>query len=104
MRLTQEDGQGNWCLKDVPWSCLRPGQVVTQEVYERIYGALWRLMEYEGTGLSPEDVEALAKKRTPMKPEVNKYYYFCPCCGARRSIRQKHQYCHGCGQALDWED
>ncbi|WP_343250598.1 hypothetical protein [Diplocloster hominis] len=40
----------------------------------------------------------------PRKPVVNKYYYFCPACGSRRTIKQKHNYCHDCGQALDWEN
>ncbi|BDF45163.1 hypothetical protein CE91St56_22860 [Lachnospiraceae bacterium] len=36
------------------------------------------------------------------KPEVNTYFYFCPNCGSRRSIKQKHNFCHDCGQALEW--
>lgn len=38
----------------------------------------------------------------PCKPIANKYYYFCPKCGSRRSIKQKHNYCHDCGQAFNW--
>lgn len=56
MRLTQRDDQGNWCLKGVPWNCLHPGQVISQELYEKIYGALWKLMEYEDTELTPEEI------------------------------------------------
>mgnify|MGYP006906607746 CR=1 FL=1 len=44
------------------------------------------------------------EKQDSEKPYVNKYYYFCPCCGTRRSIKQKHQYCHECGKKLDWEE
>ena len=58
-RLTQKDDQGNWCLKGLPWAKLHAGQVITQEVSEKLYGALWKLMEYEDTGLSPEAVEKL---------------------------------------------
>ena len=39
----------------------------------------------------------------PQKPIVNTYYYFCPACGSRRSIKQKHNYCHDCGQAFNWD-
>lgn len=57
--LTQKDEQGNWCLKGLAWKQLRVGQVITPEVSEKLYGALWKLMEYEDTGLSPEEVEHL---------------------------------------------
>lgn len=58
-RLTEKDGQGNWCLKGLPWKCLRLGEIITTTVYDRLYGALCKLREYEDTGLSPEDVERL---------------------------------------------
>lgn len=58
-RLTQKDNQGNWCVKGLPWKDLYVGQVITQEVWEKLYGCLWKLMEYEETGLSPEDVVRL---------------------------------------------
>ncbi len=50
-RLTQKDDQGNWSLKGVTWESLYEGQVVTKELRERLYGALWKLMEYEDTGM-----------------------------------------------------
>lgn len=58
-RLTQKDKQGNWCLKGLPWEQLHVGQAITQEAWEKLYGALWKLMEYEDTGLSPQCVERL---------------------------------------------
>lgn len=58
-RLTEKDNQGNWCLKGLPWKCLRLGEVITTTVHDRLYGALCKLMKYEDTGLSPEDVERL---------------------------------------------
>lgn len=59
LRLTQKDEQGNWSLKAVPWESLHEGKVITKELWERLYGALWKLMEYEDTGLTPEQVERL---------------------------------------------
>ena len=56
-RLTEKDIQGNWRLKDVPWERLHVGQTITEELWQKLYGALWKLMEYEDTGLSPDDVE-----------------------------------------------
>ena len=60
-RLTEKDLQGNWCLKGVPWESLHAGQPITEELWQKLYGALWKLMEYEDTGLSPEEVEEVNK-------------------------------------------
>lgn len=60
-RLTQKDPQGNWNLKGVLWNDLHEGQVITKELWEKLYGALWKLMEYEDTGLSPDEIESLNK-------------------------------------------
>ena len=48
-------------------------------------------------------VEAL-KKQISQSPRILSQFYGCPNCGSIRSIRQKHNYCHDCGQALNWED
>lgn len=58
-KLIEKDDQGNWCLKGVKWEQLRTGQVITKEVGEKLYGALCKLMDYEDTGCSPDDVERL---------------------------------------------
>lgn len=55
-RLTEKDESGNWCLRGMPWKSLYIGNPMTQEAYEKLYGALWKLMEYEDTGLTPEEV------------------------------------------------
>ena len=62
-RLTQKDEQGNWCLEGVSWEQLHEGQVITKPLRERLYGALWKLMEYEDTGLAPEEIKALNANR-----------------------------------------
>lgn len=62
-RLTQKDEQGNWCLKGVSWEQLHEGQVITKPLRERLYGTLWKLMEYEDTGLAPEEIKALNANR-----------------------------------------
>lgn len=58
-RLTEKDDQGNWCLKGIRWEQLHEGQVITGELWKKLYGALWKLMEYEDTGMDPEEVEEL---------------------------------------------
>ena len=59
MRLTEKTDSDNWCLRDVPWSELKPGAVLTKKTWEKLYGALWKLKDYEDTGLSPEEVESV---------------------------------------------
>lgn len=48
-------------------------------------------------------IEAL-EKQLPKKPQISKAYYGCPDCTTIRSLRQKHNYCHDCGQKLDWSE
>ena len=61
-RLTQKDEQGNWSLRGVPWEHLYEGKIITKELWKRLYGALWKLMEYEDTGLTPEEIERLKEQ------------------------------------------
>lgn len=55
-RLTEKDEQGNWSLKGVKWEQLHEGATITGELWRKLYGALWKLMEYEDTGMDPDDV------------------------------------------------
>lgn len=55
-RLTEKDERGNWSLKGVKWEQLHEGATITGELCRKLYGALWKLMEYEDTGLDPDDV------------------------------------------------
>lgn len=55
-RLTQKDNSGKWSLKGVPWEKLHAGQCITDEIRERLYGALFKLMRYEDTGLAPDEI------------------------------------------------
>lgn len=59
VRLTEKKDNSNWCLKDVPWDDLKPGAVITKKTWEKLYGALWKLKDYEETGLMPNEVTAL---------------------------------------------
>ena len=55
-RLTRKDKQGNWHMKGVPWERLRAGMELDKVTADRLYGALYKLMEYEDTGLEPENI------------------------------------------------
>ncbi len=58
-RLTQKDEQGNWCVKGLPWEKLEAGTPITKKTQEKLYECLYKLMKYEETGLSPDEVERL---------------------------------------------
>ena len=59
-RLTEKDVCGNWRLKGLPWKNLYEGTPITRETYEVLYGALCKLLAYEETGLTPEEIEMRA--------------------------------------------
>lgn len=58
-RLTEKDERGNWCLKGLSRWALQGGEALSKKSVELLYGALYKLMKYEDTGLTPEDVERL---------------------------------------------
>lgn len=58
-RLIESDQCGNWRLKGVKWDDLYEGKVITENTYQKLYAALCKLKEYEDTGLSPEQLEAI---------------------------------------------
>ena len=126
-KLTQKDEQGNWCIRGLPWRDIYPGAVITRNTYERIYGASQKLMEYEDTGLTPDEINALRERDTAKEPEVNTNsdeirvgslvigkgvkVYSCPKCG--NMIRKSDNCCPECGQRLklataaqrsEWQD
>lgn len=61
MRLTEKTDSGNWCLRDVPWDDLQPGVVITKKTWEKLYGALWKLKDYEDSGKNPNEVKHLVE-------------------------------------------
>ena len=61
--LIESDDLGNWRVKGLPWKELYVGQTITREIHDKLYGCLHKLMEYEATGLSPEEVERLVEER-----------------------------------------
>ena len=59
MGLIEKNDNGSWKLKGVEWSQIKPGAVITDQVWEKLYGALWKLKDYEETGFSPDQVSEL---------------------------------------------
>ena len=62
-RLTESDDLGNWGVKGLPWKELYVGKVITREISDKLYACLHKLMRYEETGLSPDEVEELQEER-----------------------------------------
>ena len=77
MRLTENNG--HWSLKGVSWDDLKPGAVLTEKVWQKLYGALWKLKDYEDTGVDPFEIGDAIKYRaewipvTERLPETGKY-------------------------------
>ncbi|MBO5208052.1 MAG: hypothetical protein J6B68_01770 [Lachnospiraceae bacterium] len=74
-----------------------------QNAFRETYKGMPEKLNKEANEACDTAISAL-EKQIPKKPTVTKYYYFCPECGTRRSIKQKHNFCHDCGQAIDWSD
>lgn len=115
-RLTEQDEQGNWCVKGLPWKDTYVGQVITENTSEKTYIALCKLKEYEESGLDPEEVYGLKERDTAKKPdyegdeydnEGNIIYdtWICPNCEEHYEVDyDNYDFCPECGQKLDWRE
>lgn len=66
--------------------------------------AMKRLLEYEDTGLTPEQIRELKERDTAKEPEgFDGHWFKCPRCG-KYVGGLKGNFCHVCGQQLKWED
>lgn len=61
--LIDIDYLGNWQLRGLNWRDLYVGEVITENTYFLLFTALSKLLDYEMTGLSPEDVEDLKERQ-----------------------------------------
>lgn len=87
-RLTIKDEQGNWALKGVEWNQLHVGETMTQQVQEKIYGALAKLKDYEDSGMTPDECWDCCVGRSVKNTmaEVKEELKPCPFCGGKASI------------------
>lgn len=58
-RLTPEHPDNRWALKNVSWTQLRAGAVLTKDSARRLQEALEKLQEYEQTGFSPGQISLM---------------------------------------------
>ena len=99
-RLTECDGQGNWCIKGLPWKDTYKGQVITDNTCKKIYGAFCKLKAYEDIELTPEEVEEISEKNRKQKMrKSNPNVYCCPECG--EELNPMWNYCPWCVQHVE---
>ena len=107
-RLTEQDEQGNWCVKGLPWKDTYVGQVITENTNQKIYGALCKLKDYENSGMDPEEACSLKELNTPIIPEfegdgtddtgkIILDTWICPRCRTRYEVDyDRYFYCPNC--------
>lgn len=61
--------------------------------------AVFRLAEYEDTGLTPPEIMELKERDMAKKIEINAGVPICPVCGRR--IVRCYDFCPDCGQRLE---
>ncbi len=87
------------------------GAVITENTNERMYGAFFKLLEYEESDLDPEQVQELKERdcaKAPIKDTNSgvRYTddYICPNCGKHFTGTGIAKFCYHCGQRLKWEE
>ena len=66
--------------------------------------AVFRLAEYEDTGLTTDQIHELKERDTAKDPEeFDGHWFKCPRCG-KYVGGLKGNFCHVCGQRLKWEE
>ena len=69
-RLTQKEASGRWQVKGIPWEKLQAGEVITKEASQSLYGCLCKLMDYEESGMEPDQVTSLKDEAEDMAAHV----------------------------------
>lgn len=105
-RLTEQDEQGNWCVKGLRWKDTYVGQIITENTNEKMYGALFKLKDYEESGLDPEEAYRLKERDTAKKLEQNMFDEDSMTCICESDIDKAdgYRFCPWCGQRLDWSE
>lgn len=72
--------------------------------------AMKRLLEYEDTGLTPEQIRELKERDTakaPIDADEDYGFFTCPSCGEAIYASdnfESHKFCLNCGQRIKWEE
>lgn len=55
--FTRQEPNGDWFIDGVKWSQLDDGMPITTKLRQKLYGMLFKLMQYERTGKNPDEIE-----------------------------------------------
>ena len=72
--------------------------------------AMKRLLEYEDTGLTTEQIRELKERDTakaPIDADEDYGFFICPSCGEAIYASddfESHKFCLNCGQRIRWEE
>lgn len=104
--LIERDGLLHWHVKGLPWEQLQEGQPITHEIWEKLYGCLFKLMQYEKTGLEPEQVEEMQDMGfcvPEYKEEMLSFGIKIAKCTCGAFVTPDQNFCDKCGIRLLWE-
>ncbi|WP_125115988.1 hypothetical protein [Agathobaculum sp. Marseille-P7918] len=100
-KLIYREPNGNWGVKGVSWA----------EIPDGLYGALYKLKDYEETGLNPAHVKELAgccRLIDWTYQDVEHNVWQCGHCGALHRFEADgpeengFSFCPYCGMNIDW--
>lgn len=69
-RLTEVNKDGAWSLKGLLWPDIEIGKIINRNTYEKIYGALCKLRDYENTGITPDQLAVINEEYEKMAKEL----------------------------------
>lgn len=104
-RLIKRDRQGNWQVKGISWEQLQEGQPVTHKIWKKLYGCLFKLMQYEKIGLTPEQVEELQETHSCVPEGMlwqRSFGIKMAKCKCGVIVTADQNFCGKCGSRLLW--
>lgn len=99
-KLIYREPNGNWGVKGISWA----------EIPDGLYGALYKLHDYEATGLSPDQVQIIANEAEAEWTLVDEAHnvWTCGHCGALHRFEadgpgeNSFEFCPYCGNFIVW--
>lgn len=70
-RLTERKNEEIWKSKGLHWTKLHVGMPMTEELMQLLHRAMYKLMHYEDTGLTPDQIREFDKLYLAKCEEVN---------------------------------
>ena len=62
--LTERNFAGDWWIKGIDWNDFKIGKTITNNLWQVLYGALFKLHDYEDIGLEPDEVREMAERNS----------------------------------------